>query len=106
VADEDRVADELEQRREDRLDAGGGEHHRLSDAGEHGDLGWDGCPRVDQGLKGAEAHATSQLDRPDLGDPARRCRPSGGLQVDHTEGDVMERLAQVSNDRWYDIPRV
>ena len=75
--------------------AGRRDHHRLGDAGEHGDLGRDGRTRVDEGLERAEALAAAQLDRADLGDGARRRRAAGGLEVDHAERDVVQRRAEV-----------
>ena len=45
VADHHRVADELEQAGQHRLDARGGHHHGLGDAGQHRDLGWHGRAR-------------------------------------------------------------
>ncbi len=77
------------------VDRGRRQHHGLGDAGEHGDLGWDGQTRVDQGLEGAEALAAVQLHRPDLGDRAVGRRTPGGLEVDHDEGDVVQRGAEV-----------
>ena len=52
--------------------------------------------RVDQGLELAEHLAAAHLDRADLGDHrAGRGRAAGGLEVDHAEGDVAQRAAQL-----------
>ena len=70
VPDHHGIADELEQRREHVLDARRREHHRLGDAGEHGDLRGDGAAGIDEGLEGAETFAPSIAGGADLGDAA------------------------------------
>ena len=75
---------------------GRGHHHRLGDAGEHGDLGRDGHARVDERLERAEALAAADLDRADLGDrAAASALAPGGLEVDDAERDLGERGAEV-----------
>ena len=95
VPDHHRAADELEEGGQHLVDRGRRQHHGLGDAGEHGDLGRDGQARVDEGLEGAEALAAAQLHRADLGDRAVGRRAAGGLEVDHDEGDVVQRGAEV-----------
>jgi hypothetical protein len=72
VPDHHGVTDELEQGGQHGVDAWGGKHHGLGDAGQVGDGGRDGGTRVDEGLEGAQALAGPELHRPDLGDGARR----------------------------------
>ena len=95
VPDDDGVADELLQRREDCLDAGCLGDHGMRDAGEHGDAGGDGPSRIDQCGQRAEALAAADLDRADLGDRARRRAPAGGFQVDDDERDLRQGGAQL-----------
>jgi hypothetical protein len=71
VADEDRRADELEERRQHLGDRWRRQHHRLGDAGEHRDQRRDGDARVHERLERPEALAAPQLHCPDLGDLAR-----------------------------------
>ena len=95
VADDHRVADELEQRGEHLFDARRGQHHRLGDAGEHGDERRDRHAGVDERLEAAEAFAAAQLHRADLGDRAVARRGAGGLEVDDDERDLGEGLPEV-----------
>jgi len=95
VADEDGVAEKLEEAGQHLVDAGRGNHHGLGDAGEHGDLGRDGHARVDQRLERAQALAAPQLDGAHLGDGPVERRPSGGLYVDDAERRLAERHSQV-----------
>ena len=78
-----------------RLDPRGGHDHGLADAGQDGDLGRHGHARVDQRLERARADAAGRLDRADLGDAARFGRAAGRLEVDHAEGDLVERGAEI-----------
>ena len=68
VGDQDTAGRELEERGQRRLDGRGVGHHRVADAGEHGDEGRDLGAGVDQGLELAEHLAAAHLDRADLGD--------------------------------------
>ena len=95
VAHEDGVAEELEEARQHLVDARGRHHHRLGDAGEHGDLGRDRHARIDQGLERAQALAAAKFDRPHLGDGPVEGRPPGGLYVDDAERRLAERHPQV-----------
>ncbi len=95
VADDHARPDELEQGRQHGLDARRRRHHDVGDAGEHGDGRRDGGTRVDQGLEGAEPLAGAHLDRADLGDAPVGRRAAGRLEVDHAEGDLVQRRAQV-----------
>ena len=113
VADDDRVADELLQGGQHRLDARCLGHHRLRDAREHGDAGGDGLARVDQGGHGAQTLAVANLDDPDLGDEVATAVAAGGLDVEHAERDigqwgseVVERSlhdAQVEHERPFGV---
>ena len=95
VTDEDRAAEELEQRRQHGLDARRRRDQRVGEAGEHGDLRRDRPPRVDQRLERAEELAASDLDRADLGDRVVRAVAAGGLEVEHAERHVGQRRAEV-----------
>ena len=95
VADEHRVAKELQERRQHRLDARRPHDVGVGDAGEHGDVGRDGPTRVDQRLERPQAGAASHLDRPHLGDQVDTGTSTGGLQVDDAEGDVGEWRTQI-----------
>ena len=94
VADDDGALAELEPRGQHGVDARGGPHHGLGDAGEHRDLGRHEAARVDERVERAEASTAADLDGADLGD-AVVLRRAGGLEVDHAERDVGERGAQV-----------
>ena len=65
-------------------------HHRVGDAGEHGDQRWNMGGRVDQGLELAEYLAAGHLDRTHLGDLVVDTA-TGGLQIDHDEGQLAQR---------------
>jgi hypothetical protein len=94
VADEDRAAHPFEQRGQHALDARRAIEHRLRDAGEHRDLRRHRAARIDERVKGAEAFAAAHLDRADLGDRALGRGRTGGLEVEHAEGDLGERRSQ------------
>ena len=76
VRHEHGVAGELEERRQDAVDARGVGDHAVGDAGEDGDERRDRLGRVDQRLELAEHLAAAHLDRADLGDVRTRpgCR--------------------------------
>ncbi len=95
VADDDGVAEELEQGGHDRLDARGPGDHGLGDPGEHGDLWRDRATRIDEGVVAPQALAPSQLHRADLGDAAVGGRPARRLEVEHDEGHVVEGRPEV-----------
>ena len=95
VSDDDCVADEFEQCWDDMFDTWRRIDHGLGDPGEHGDLRRDGAARIDEGLECAETFATAQLDRTDLGDAAVRRRATRGLEIDHAEGDITQRRAEI-----------
>ena len=99
VPHDDRVADELEQRWQHRLDAGRAHHHRLGDAGEDRDGGRDGATGVHERLEGAEALTAPHLHGADLGDRVGLRRSAGRLEVDHHEGRVDERTTELVEAR-------
>ena len=96
VPDDHRVAEELEQRRQQLFDRGRGRDHRLGDAGEHGDERRDRDARVHERVEPAEQLTAAQLQRADLGDAVERRRAAGGLEVDDDERDLRERGRRVS----------
>ena len=55
----------------------------------------DAGARVDQRGQLADPLAAAHLDRADLGDRVRRGAAAGGLQVEHDEGDLAQRGAQL-----------
>ena len=90
------AARELEERRQRRLDRRRVGHHRVGDAGQHGDERRDRGVRVDQGLELAQDLAAAHLDRADLGDHrARRGGPARGLEVDDAERHLAQRPAEL-----------
>ena len=93
------VAGELQERRQHAGDARGVGHHGVGDPGQHRDEGRDGGLRVDQRLELAEHHAAADLDGADLGDRAGQRGAAGGLQVDHHEGDLAQRGAELVEGR-------
>ena len=95
VADDDRIADEFEERGEDRLDSGGIEDHGLGDAGEDGDRRGNRGARVNEGLKRRDEIAALVFDGTDLRDLAIGGRTAGGLQVEHAESDIDEAGGEV-----------
>ena len=95
VADEDRAAEELEQRRQHGLDARRRRDEGVGEAGEHRDLRRDGPARVDERLERAEELAAAHLDRADLGDRVVGAVAAGRLEVEDAERDVGERRAEV-----------
>ena len=92
VPDDHRVADELEERRQQLVDLRRGRHHRLGDAGEHRDQRRDRHARVHERVEPAEQLTAPQLQRADLGDPVEAGRAAGGLEVDDDERDLGERV--------------
>ena len=99
VSDEHRALAEGEERRQCLVEAGGAGHHRVGDAGEHGDERRDRTARVDQGLELPEDLTAADLDRADLGDVAGQVRPTGGLEVDDDEGHLAQRPPQLVEGR-------
>ena len=95
VADDHGAPQELEQRRQHRLDARRRRDHRVGEPGEHGDLRRDRPARVDERLERAEALAAADLDRADLGDGVVGAVAAGGLEVEDAERDVGQRRAEV-----------
>lgn len=86
---------ELDQGWQHRLDTWSLDHHRLGNAGEHGDGGRNEEPGVDHGLERTEALAATNFDGTDLSDAAVLCAAAGGLDVNDAERDVAERRTQV-----------
>ena len=68
MADEDRAADELDERRQHGLDAWRRRTIASVMPGEHGDGRRDGAARVDEGVERPQALAAPELDGADLGD--------------------------------------
>ena len=96
VGDQDGAGGEFQEGRQRGLDGRGVGDHGVADAGEDGDEGRDGGVRIDQGLELPEHLAAADLDRTDLGDHAAVLgRPAGGLEVDHTEGHLAQRGAEL-----------
>ena len=54
---------------------------------------------IDQRRELAEHLAAAHLDRADLGDRLGVGAAAGGLQVDHDEGDLPQRLVQLVESR-------
>ncbi len=94
VRNKDGPPDELQERRQHGADPRCVVHHRIGDPGQDGDLRRDRPAGVDQGRELAEHLTAPDLHRPDLGDGLRQRRSTGGLQVDHDEGDLTQWLAQ------------
>ena len=95
VADEHRVAHELEQRREHRLDPWGWRDQGIREPGEDGDDRRDRPAGVDERLERAEALATADLHRTDLGDDVAGPVATGRLEIEHAERDIGERRPEV-----------
>ena len=95
------AAGELEEGRQRRAEPRGARHRGVGDAGEHRDERRDRHTRVDQRLELAEHLTGAHLDRADLGDLARLRRAAGGLEVDHHEGHVVQRGAELVEARLY-----
>ena len=70
-------------------------HHRGGDAGERDDVGRQPGARVDQRGQLADPLAAAHLDRADLGDRVGAGGAAGGLQVEHDEGDLAQRGAEL-----------
>ena len=104
VRDEHRAVGELEEAGEHAADPRRGGDHRRGDAGQDADVGRDLPAGVDQRLELAEHLAAAHLDGADLGDRAVPRGAAGRLQVDHDEGDLRERRAQLL-DRGLDVAR-
>ena len=66
----------------------------------NGGIGEPGSTRVGEL---AEHLAAPDLDRPDLGDRVLARRDAGGLQVEHDEGDLAERHAQLVQRSLYGV---
>ena len=94
MGDEHGVTEELEEGPEDRLDPRSVAHDRVGQPGEHGDLRRDRPAGVDQGVEGAEALSTAELDHADLGDHVVGAIAAGGLEVEHAERGLAQRCAE------------
>ena len=95
VPHDHRAADELEQGWQDLVDLGCGQEHCLGDPGEDGDERGDRDARVHEGLEPPEQLAAAVLHRAHLGDRAVVGRGAGGLEVEHHEGHLGQRRAEV-----------
>jgi hypothetical protein len=99
VADEHRVAHELEQGGQDLLDGRGEPEKRLADPGQPHDERRDGTLRVDQRLERPEAFPTPVLRGSDFDDAVLARCGARRLQVDHDEGDLGEGSAEAGLGR-------
>jgi hypothetical protein len=95
VRDEHRAAQELQDRGQHGRQPGRSGDHRRGDAGERDDVRRQAGSRVDQRGQLADQLPTTHLDRADLGDRVGVGRAAGGLQVEHDEGDLAQRRAQL-----------
>ncbi len=95
VGDDDRVADEVKERWQNRFDRRRRKHHRLGDAREDRDERGDRATRVHERLEGAEAFAAAVLHGTDLGDPIGFGVASSRLEVEDAERDVGEWRSDV-----------
>jgi hypothetical protein len=95
VGHEHGAAEELQHRGQHRRQPRRSGDHRGGDAGERHDVRRQPGARVDQRGQLAEQLATAHLDRADLGDRIGARRTTGGLQVEHHEGDLAQRRAQL-----------
>ncbi len=119
VADDHGVGEELDHRRKHGIDRRCAHHHRLGDAGEHGDHRRDRPTRVDQALQRAEALAAANLDHADLGDEVDCCdrrrwsrcrarrtsrRPAVAPRSSKERcPPAATRIAQVHHERMFDV---
>lgn len=67
----------------------------MGDAGEDGDLRWDGTAWIHESLEGAQTLTTAEFDRTDLGDGTGICRSSGCLEIDDAEGHLGEGSPEI-----------
>ncbi len=95
VAHDHGRAQELEERRQDRLDPRRATDHGVGDARQHGDLRGDAHARVDQRLERAQALTAPHLHGADLGDGAVGRGGTGCLDVEDAEGDLAQRRAEI-----------
>ena len=95
VRDEHGAAQELQDRGQHGRQPRRPGDHRGGDAGERDDVRRQPGARVDQRGQLAEQLAAAHLDRADLGDRVGVRRAAGGLQVEHDEGDLAQRRAQL-----------
>ncbi|MPM96243.1 hypothetical protein SDC9_143401 [bioreactor metagenome] len=98
VRDQHAAVAELEEGRQHRGQCRRPAQHPRGDAGESADLGRDRALGVDQCLELPDDLPGPDVRGADLGDrgvPAG----AGGLQVDHAEVDIRQRLAQVAEGR-------
>jgi hypothetical protein len=95
VADDHRVADEVDQRAEHRLDAWCRATSTSDSPVSIADLRRDRPAGVHEGLERAEALAATDLDRPDLGDAVVVAVAARRLEIDDAERDVVQRCPQV-----------
>ena len=94
VAHDHRVADELDERRQDRTDARCVRDQHVGQPGEHGDLRRDRPAGVHQRLEGAETLPALHLDGADLGDLVLVAVAARGLEVDDAEHDLVQGRAE------------
>ena len=96
MGDQDAVADESVEIGQDRADGGGAGEHVVGDAVEADRRFWNREAGVDQRLEGgiAPQRATAYADSGDGDDLIALGRPqTGGLGVEHGEGERLERAA-------------
>ena len=103
VGDEDGTLRELEELGHRGPGAGGVADHRVGDARQGLDERRDRLAGVDEGLQLAEHLATADLDRTDLGDAAVPGGAPGRLEIDHDEGDLGQRGAEITQPVLHDL---
>ncbi len=104
VADDDRVADELVERRQHRTDPGCLVDDGVGQSGQHRDLRRDRPARVDEGLERAEELTATDLDRADLGDLVIGPVPTGRLEIEDTERHVTQRRPEFIERTLHQLP--
>ena len=93
------MSEELEEGRQNPRDAWGVIHHARRDAGEALDLDGDLMAGVDQRGELSQDLAAAYLHGADLGDALGLGASARRLEIDHDEGHVDERRAEVTERR-------
>lgn len=95
MGDEDRIADELTETRNDLLDTRSWCKHRICQSGDDRNLRRKSHPGVHKGVKGANCFAPCDLYCTNFADEVLTGVGSGGFYVEHTKSRIDERLAKV-----------